>query len=227
MRYENKIQRIAGIVNPEFAFREYDGETPTHRQSGSKMFGMRYVRTSELDTFGGRAGWLLRTRRYKQIDLANGLNRSPASVSEIVNNKKEFDWGTTARMVTFLKTNADFFLGLTEDDSMVAVRDGNSADMPTYKYEETDRTAQIVDNSPEWLRLQMLAVVQAQYDAYLDSLQEAQDEEWTDRLRNAIAVSGLIVGEERTRTFVSQLESIILDAAQRKGRGKPTEVVIG
>jgi plasmid maintenance system antidote protein VapI len=226
MRYENTIQRNAWFVNNEFADCEEDGVVRTMHRSGGTIEGMRNVNTNELDTYGGRIGWLLRVRRRKQIDLANGLGRSPSSVSEIINNKKEFNWSDTARLVTFLKTNADFFLGLTEDDSPVAERDGKSQTAPYYQHEEADEVAKIVDESPEWLRKQMLATVRAQYDAYLEEAEDVTSEEWAERLRNAVKVSGLLVGDERTREFVSQIESIILEATHRQGRDRPKPVAM-
>jgi plasmid maintenance system antidote protein VapI len=226
MRYENTIQRNAWFVNNEFADCEEHGVVRTMHRSGGTIEGMRNVNTNELDTYGGRIGWLLRVRRRKQIDLANGLGRSPSSVSEIINNKKEFNWSDTARLVTFLKTNADFFLGLTEDDSPVAERDGKSQTAPYYQHEEADEVAKIVDESPEWLRKQMLATVRAQYDAYLEEAEDVTSEEWAERLRNAVKVSGLLVGDERTREFVSQIESIILEATHRQGRDRPKPVAM-
>jgi hypothetical protein len=173
---------------------------------------MRIVRTNELDTFGGRLAWLLRTRGKRQSDLVRLLGRSSGFVSEVArpNNQKEFDWPDTAKVVQYLGTNGDFFLGLREDDAPIVERE----EAPYYKYEESDEIAKVCDEAPEWLRKQMLATAKIQ----LQTAKEAalQADEWADRLRNAVQVSGLVLGEERSSAFIREIEDIIGDLARRR-----------
>jgi transcriptional regulator with XRE-family HTH domain len=178
---------------------------------------MRTIQTNELDTFGGRIAWLLRTRKYKQKDLVEALDKSSGFVSEVAraDNKKEFDWGTTAKLVRFLRTNGDFFLGLTDDDRPLKEIAGEEQ-APYYKHEESDEIAKLCDEAPEWLRQQMLSVARVQLETAKAAVLAGDSAEWAERLRSAAAVSGLVLGEEQSGRFMRELDSILQDFIVRR-----------
>lgn len=147
----------------------------------------------DLSTYGARIEWLLHTRRLKQADLARHLERSSGNISDVVNGKRELPWAQTGSMVQFLETNADFFLGLTEDDRPLKEMDiGEIPAGPNYLHLESEQLAELCDDQPEWLRRQLLAVARAQ----IDSARNVDDDDWDERWRRAVRMSGLVLGPD-------------------------------
>jgi plasmid maintenance system antidote protein VapI len=167
-----------------------------------------------LDTYGKRIDWLLRTRRKKQKDLCDALGRHSGFVSEVVNDKKEFNWDDTAKMVEFLNTNGSFFLGLTDNDAPIPEVEREQA--PYHKHAESDRIARICDAAPEWLRQQMLAVAEAQLSTAQTAATEVGLGEWHERLKTVVAMSGLVIGEERTRRIAAEIDTVVSDLLRQR-----------
>lgn len=169
---------------------------------------------AKLDTFGSRIDWLLRTRGLRQKDLCVALHRHSGFVSEVVNDKKEFGWDDTAKMVKFLRTNGSFFLGLTEDDAPMPEK--REQQQPRHRYPESDRIAAICDAAPEWLRNQMLAVAEVQLSTAQTAATEVGLGEWHERLKTAVAMSGLVLGEERTRRIAAEIDTVVSDLLRQR-----------
>lgn len=72
---------------------------------------------STLDTPGKRIKFLLEINNIKNLELAKYLGVAPNTVSNYVNDDRQPDLYTFARIATFLDVSADFLLLLDNDYS--------------------------------------------------------------------------------------------------------------
>jgi transcriptional regulator with XRE-family HTH domain len=220
LQYESSIPWITGIVNSLFAEGEDHRIVQGSRGDCYMIDVMDKYTEQELQTVGGRLKALLRWRGFRQKDLVDALGKSSGYISEVVNSRapsenakpKELDWASTAAAVKFLKTNANFVLGLSDYDGPMEELIHEPA--PFYLHEESDELAKLCDAQPEVVRRQMLAVAQA----LVESVSGGGGTDWDERLGAAKASAELVLGKEDAAVVLDALERALHTVSTRQPR---------
>jgi transcriptional regulator with XRE-family HTH domain len=140
-----------------------------------------------------RISYLLWSQKKKQKVLAEALGYSSGFISDVVNGKKELGWKDTAIVADVLDTTVDYLLGRRDDPAPYTDKG------TVFEHEESRALAKLADEQPDWLRRQMLAVVQAQVESIKEGTTAAQDEK---QLRDTMRMLVLVVGKDEAHRLV-------------------------
>jgi transcriptional regulator with XRE-family HTH domain len=163
-----------------------------------------------------RISYLLWSQKKKQKVLAEALGYSSGFISDVVNGKKELGWKDTAIVADVLNTTVDYLLGRRDDPAPY------TGAGPVFEHEESLELAKLVEQQPDWLRRQILAVVHAQIDSIKEGTTAAQDEQ---QLRETLRTLVLVLGKDEVNRLIQdagrQLQPV------RVGVGSYRQVPLG
>jgi transcriptional regulator with XRE-family HTH domain len=142
-----------------------------------------------------RISYLLWSQKKKQKVIAEALGYSSGFISDVVNGKKELGWKDTAIVADVLNTTVDYLLGRRDDPAPYT----DKVQGLVLASEEAKEIAKLVDEQQDWLRRQILAVVQAQVESIKVGTTPAQDEA---HLRELFKLAVLVLGKDEAHRIV-------------------------
>jgi transcriptional regulator with XRE-family HTH domain len=150
---------------------------------------------TQPDSTARRISFRLWKLGMKQKVIAEALGYSSGFISDVVNGKKELGWEDTAKVADVLNTTVDYLLCRRDDPEPYTSKQQGLV----LASEEAKEIAKLVDEQPDWLRRQILAVVQAQVESIKEGTTAAQDEK---QLRDTMKMLVLVVGKDEAHRLV-------------------------